>query len=166
MSPRVRLAAAALAIAALAAAGGATAADRGAGARFHIDATLHLTFTGTTCAGFPGFVVAGDGSAQGTDIGRGLWVGTECVASSDIGQTVVTAADGAQLQLSWVSAVQSYDPVTGLIHAVGSFTVDGGTGRFAGSKGGGTITANANILTLTTLLDLDGTIGLGHDGDG
>ena len=105
------------------------------------------------------------GSAQGTDIGRASWAGTECVAALDTGQTVVTAADGAQLQLSWVSAVLSYDPVTGLVHAVGSFTVDGGTGRFAGSTGGGTITANANILTLTTLLDLDGTIRQGHDGD-
>jgi hypothetical protein len=164
MSSRVRLAAAAVvAIASLAVVGGATAADRGAGARFHIDATLHLSFTGNTCAGFPGFVVAGIGSAEGTDIGQGPWVGTECVAALDTGQTVVTAADGAQLELSWVSAVLSYDPVTGLIHAVGNFTVDGGTGRFAGSTGGGTITANANILTLTTLLDLDGTIRHGHD---
>ena len=164
MFSRLRLAAAALVVASLVAAGGASAADHGAGARFHIGVTLHLSFTGNTCAGFPGFVVSGVGSAQGTDIGRAPWVGTECVAALDTGQTVVTAPDGSQLRLSWVSEVLSYDPVSGLVHAVGDFTIDGGTGRFADSTGGGTIDANANILTLTTLLDLDGTIQHGGGG--
>ena len=146
MFSRLRLAAAALAVASCVAAGSASAADHGAGARF------------------PGYVVSGVGEAQGTDIGRAPWVGNECVAALDTGQTVVTAPDGSQLRLSWVSEVLSYDPVSGLVHAVGAFTIDGGTGRFASSAGGGTIDANANILTLTTLLDLDGTIQ--HRGEG
>ena len=61
------------------------------------------------------------------------------------GQLVVTAANGDQVTLSGESTVQA-DFTGGTLTITGTFTITGGTGRFASATGGGTVTGGASLL--------------------
>jgi len=149
------LARAALVAASLAVAGGATAAADGV--RFHMETSLQA-FPFGSCAGFS---LATAGTVKGTHIGQGSWSGTECVGATDTGQAALTAADGAQLFLTFAVITSAPPDANGLIYPRGTFTITGGTGRFAGSSGGGTLTAIASVVTFTAQDTLEGTIRLG-----
>lgn len=141
----------------------AVAAPAGAGtAAFKISASYDAipTFTDT------GASVVAAGSAIGTDIGAGQWNDTEFAAFTpdgfDItGNLTLTAANGDELFISYHATTPYPDPATGAFNPAGTFTITGGTGRFANATGGGTLSAHANAGTPATTATLDGTIDLG-----
>jgi len=156
----------AVAAVALSAAATAPAADHGAGARFHVVTNLHTSLASDpTCFGL---AVTAAGGVSGTHIGNGDWVSGECLDSFSRpgiilvhGHGVITAADGDQLFVDYDVTTPVPD-ATGAIHASGTYTIVGGTGRFAGSTGSGTTVADGNVFAFTATDTLDGTIHLGH----
>ena len=95
----------------------------------------------------------GTGVAQ--HLGRVTWQATEvadfCVDPANpglaavSGQLVVTAANGDQLTASGQSTVHA-DFAKDTLTITGTFTITGGTGRFAGATGGGTVTGGGSLL--------------------
>jgi hypothetical protein len=68
----------------------------------------------------------------------------------------LTAANGDQLVIRMVNFACPTGPFT--FHGTGHWTVPGGTGRFEGVTGEGTIEGNANFETRTFALTLTGTL--------
>jgi hypothetical protein len=141
----------------------ATAADHGTGARFHAETSLQTSLGfDPTC---PGLAVAATGTVMGTELGAGGWSSQECLDFLSRpgtilvhGAAVLTAADASRLFLVY-DVSTPFDP-SGAIHATGTYTITGGTGRFAGATGSGTTIANASAVTFTANDVLDGTIRL------
>lgn len=151
----------AVAAAALAFAAPASAADHGAGAAFNVRAAYDATIVGADATGLS---VVAAGSATGTELGSGAWNDTELAAFTasglDInGMLTLTAANGDQLFVQY-HATTPFPDATGTIHPVGTFTIIGGTGRFANATGEGTLAADANVQNPATTAMLDGTIDL------
>lgn len=140
----------------------ALGADQGAGAAFHIRAAYDAVATpDSTCGGLR---VVASGSATGTELGAGRWNDTECAAFTPTGiaidgQLTLTAANGDELDVTY-HAQSAFPDATGAIHPQGTYTIDGGTGRFAGATGGGSLAADANVNDPATTATLDGTIEL------
>lgn len=140
----------------------ALAADQGAGSAFHMRAAYNAIATpDATCGGLR---VVASGSATGTELGAGTWNDTECAAFTATGiaidgQLILTAANGDQLDVAY-HAESAFPDATGAIHPQGTFTIEGGTGRFAGATGGGSLAADANVADPATTATLDGTIQL------
>lgn len=146
----------------LAAAGPAAAADRGVGAAFKVHAAYDAVATPDAVCG--GLRVVAAGSASGTELGNGQWHDRECAAfTADgieiAGALTLTAANGDELFVSY-AAVSPFPDASGAIHPTGTFTITGGTGRFASAAGGGTLAADANVADPATTAVLDGTIDL------
>lgn len=146
----------------LAVAAPAAAADQGAGAAFQVRASYDAV--ATPDAGCGGLRVVASGSATGTELGAGTWNDTECAAFTATGiaidgQLTLTAANGDQLDVVY-HADSAFPDATGAIHPQGTFTIEGGTGRFAGATGGGSLAADANVADPATTAALDGTIEL------
>lgn len=148
------------AAAAVAAALAVATPARADSAAFRIQASYdaYPTFTST------GASVVASGSAIGTDIGTGAWNDTEFAAFTpdgfDItGSLTLTAANGDQLFVSY-HATTPYPDAAGNFNPSGTFTITGGTGRFAGATGGGSLSAHANAGTPATTATLEGTIQL------
>jgi hypothetical protein len=148
---------------ALAGAGAAatTAADHGAGARFHVTATF--------LANQPVFDppcllhVISNGTATGTQIGLGQFLQDECLDPVSqapkvhvVGEATFIAANGDRL-------IAAYDATTDLptpeVHPRGTFDIVGGTGRFAGATGSGSLTVDGIAGGPETAV-FDGTIRL------
>ena len=147
---------------ALAAAAPAAAADHGAGAAFKVRAAYDAVATPDAACG--GLRVVASGSAQGTELGNGAWNDTECAAFTADGISIdgsltLTAANGDRLFVSY-HALSPFPDAAGAIHPAGTFTITGGTGRFATATGGGTLAADANVASPATTATLDGTIDL------
>jgi hypothetical protein len=95
------------------------------------------------------------GTGVALHLGKVTWTATEvasfCVDPANPGlgtasaQLVVTAANGDQLTASGRSTVQ-VDVAGGTLTITGRFTITGGTGRFAGASGGGTVTGGGSLL--------------------
>ena len=95
------------------------------------------------------------GTGVALHLGRVTWTATEvanfCVDPANpglglaTGQLVVTAANGDRLTANGQSTVQA-DFAGGTLTITGTFTITGGTGRFAGATGGGTITGGGSLL--------------------
>lgn len=152
----------AAAAAALALAAPATAADQGAGAAFKVRAAYDATPTPDAACG--GLRVVAAGSATGTELGAGAWNDTECAAFTPDGIVIdgaltLTAANGDELFVDY-HATTPFPGADGAIHPQGTFTIVGGTGRFATASGGGTLSADANVAAPATTAVLDGTIDL------
>jgi hypothetical protein len=152
----------AAAVVGLAAAGPAAAADQGAGAAFKVRAAYDAVATPDAACG--GLRVVAVGTATGTELGNGSWNDTECAAfTADgiriTGALTLTAANGDRLFVSY-SALTAFPDATGAIHPAGTFTVTGGTGRFAQATGGGVLAADANVAAPATTATIDGTIEL------
>lgn len=158
----MRSLAVAAAVAALATLALAVAAPAGAGtAAFKISASYDATPTFTDTGAY----VVASGSATGTEIGAGQWNDTEFAAFTpsgfDItGNLTLTAANGDELFITYHATTPYPDPATGAFDPTGTFTITGGTGRFANATGGGTLSAHANAATPATTATLDGTIDL------
>lgn len=146
----------------LATAAPAVAADQGTGSAFQVRAAYDAVATPDAACG--GLRVVASGSATGTDLGAGAWNDTECAAFTATGividgQLTLTAANGDQLDVAY-HAESAFPDATGAIHPQGSFTIEGGTGRFASATGGGSLAADANVADPATTATLDGTIDL------
>lgn len=95
------------------------------------------------------------GTGVALHLGKVTWTATEvanfCVEPANpgfataSGQLVVTAANGDQLTASGLSTVRA-DFAGSTLTITGTFTITGGTGRFAGATGGGTITGSGSLL--------------------
>src|SRR5262245_41380575 len=123
-------------------AGAVGAADHGAGARLHVTATFEATAVGFEACGLRVFAT---GSALGTHVGNGLWSQSECVDPFSnapnvhvVGVGTITAANGDVLIVDYDATTAPPD-ADNQIHPRGTFTVAGGTGRFAGATGGGSL---------------------------
>jgi hypothetical protein len=141
--------------------GSASAADGGAGAAFRVRAAYDAVATPDPACG--GLRVVAAGSATGTELGAGAWHDTECAAFTATGIQIdgaltLTAANGDELFVSYSATSGFPDPSTGAIHPQGTFTITGGTGRFAAATGGGTLAADANVADPATTATLVGTI--------
>jgi hypothetical protein len=164
---RIRRTTIAVAVAALLAgsvAAGSFAADHGSGARFHVTATFHAQAVGfETC----GLRVIASGTTLGTQVGAGLWAQSECVDPFSqapnvhvVGVGTITAANGDILTVDYDATTAPPDPTTGMIHPRGTYTIAGGTGRFAGASGTGSLAVDGVANDGETAV-FDGTIVLG-----
>ena len=112
-----------------------------------------------------GFRVSHTGSGSATHLGKATWSATECVdllanpgrAHVRDGRAVLTSANGDTLQLSY-EADGALPDAAGNVHVTGPYEVTGGTGRFEGATGGGTLTGDANVNTAIAQIDLTGTL--------
>jgi hypothetical protein len=138
------------------------AADHGAGARLHVTASFDATALGFEPCGLR---VIASGTASGTRVGNSLWSQSECVDPfSDFpnvhvaGVGTITAADGDVLIVDY-EAVTLPPDANNQIHPHGTFTIAGGTGRFAEATGGGSLAADGTANGSETVV-FDGTIRL------
>ena len=138
------------------------AADHGAGARLHVTASFDATALGPEPCGFR---VIASGTTSGTHVGNGLWSQSECVDPfSDFpnvhvtGVGRITAANGDVLIVDY-EAVTPLPDANDQIHPRGTFTVAGGTGRFAEATGGGSLAVDGTANDKETAV-FDGTIRL------
>ena len=73
------------------------------------------------------------------------------------GTAVFTAANGDQL-FTTVSGTATFPDANGIVTFLGTDTVTGGTGRFAGASGSLTRTAKVSVLVLSGTYEFDGTL--------
>jgi hypothetical protein len=158
MSRQLRSGLAALAAtAACAAAASAYGADQGAGARFTATVNLQATVVGFDACGV---LVHASGDASGTQVGgRAFWVDDECVSflGQVVGHGTFTATNGDRISVDYQAVTPPPDPA---VHARGTYTIVGGTGRFAGAAGAGSLAVDG-IPGGPELVQFDGTIVLG-----
>jgi hypothetical protein len=107
------------------------------------------------------------GSGMATHFGKATWSGGECadflatpgrVHLRD-GRGVLTSASGDRLHVSY-EADGNLPSLAGDVHVTGPFTITGGTGRFSGATGSGTLTADANAFRPDATIDMTGTLSL------
>lgn len=102
------------------------------------------------------FVIEGGGVA--THLGRNTLVAdSEVGFGTQCGHTVLTAADGDELEFDFEGGVSPPDPDLNIAFS-GTWTITGGTGRFSDAKGGGTYEGTANLLTAEGQFSQVGTI--------
>jgi len=118
------------------------AADHGTGARLRVTATFEAHAVGFEACGLR---VIGSGTSVGTQVGSGLFAQNECVDPFSqapnvhiVGDGVITAANGDRLVVDY-DATSAPPDANNVIHPHGTFTIAGGTGRFAGASGVGTL---------------------------
>lgn len=106
------------------------------------------------------------GTGEATHLGKSLWSGTACLGFGPQGIVVtngkltLTAANGDQL-FSTFAASGALPAGDGSFHLDGTFTVVGGTGRFAGATGGGTFTDDGGLGS-PSLIKIRGTLQRAH----
>ena len=112
------------------------------------------------CDGDPAtgiLVIEGGGVA--THLGRNTFVAdSEAGLGTQCGHTVVTAADGDELEFDFEGGLTLPDPDLN-IEFFGTWTITGGTGRFSDAEGHGTYEGTANLLSGEGELRQVGTIG-------
>jgi len=141
----------------------ASAADHGGGARFRVTARFTATFGGFEACGLR---VTVSGTAAGTHIGPGTWTHSECIdpfsqapKAHVVGEGVLIASNGDRLVIDF-DALADLPDATGQIHPRGTYTIAGGTGRFAGATGNGSLAVDGIVGDGETAV-LDGTIHVG-----
>ncbi len=112
-----------------------------------------ITFAG--CAnGDDHLQFAGPGTA--TQAGSSVIAGSSCLRHDplrpgcsiiDTDNTVLTAADGSTIRFV-NSGEDCLDPLTGRITGTASYLIVGGTGRFSGATGQGSVTVTAQVQQL------------------
>jgi hypothetical protein len=114
-----------------------------------------------------GFVITSVAPAQGTHIGgNGTLAARECAQPDFVnginhisGEGVITSTDGAQLFYDYGGTAPLPDLSTGTIGEQLSYTITGGTGRFADASGGGRLSTHGNFFVSVTA-ELAGTLQL------
>jgi len=122
-------------------------------------------FTSETTVTFDGVGTAtylGSSSNDGTIVIVGPPDAEGCLPN--INTEVLVAANGDELQIEMVDIACPVAPPLPIFHGTGNWTVIGGTGRFAGVSGSGTVDGNGNFVTGTFAFTLTGSLlGLGSD---
>jgi hypothetical protein len=142
------------------------AADHGAGARLHVEASFTAMVVGV---GVCTIDVTASGTALGTHVGTALWSDSEtldpCSQAPNVhvvGDGLLRAASGDELMIHY-DMTTPFPDASNQIHPRGTFTIGGGTGRFAAASGGGLIAVDGTAGGAETGV-LDGTIVLGNNG--
>lgn len=97
------------------------------------------------------------GTCQLSHLGRTKYEGVlelDLVARTQRGERTLTAANGDELHLVTVGTSAPSGP--GLVSFTATFTIVGGTGRFANATGQGVAQGTANLITSKTSVALDG----------
>ncbi len=97
------------------------------------------------------------GTCQLSHLGRTRYEGVlelDLVARTQRGERTLTAANGDELYMSVVGTSSPGGP--GLVSFTATFTIVGGTGRFAKATGQGVANGTANLTTSKTAVALDG----------
>jgi hypothetical protein len=119
---------------------------------FH--ATVAETFTAAVCDPFPSLCVTIAGRGHATHLGRVREAATVVVdlasdpapgCHTETRKTTLTAADGDQIMLDATGQNCATGPTT--VTAVDAYVVTGGTGRFSGATGSGTIIAKIDLAS-------------------
>jgi hypothetical protein len=128
---------------------------------FH--ATVAETFTAGLCDPVPSLCVTIDGSGHATHLGRIREAATVVVdlasnpapgCHTETRTTTLTAANGDQIMLDATGQSCATGPTTSI--AVDAYVVTGGTGRFSGASGSGTIIARINLASGRALVTFRG----------
>ena len=105
-----------------------------------------LTFpSGTECQNYEGQNLRTDGLATGlsTVLGQVTLTTAHCTpeGAEIAGEATLVAGGGDEIQLQYAGANAPPDPETGVLVSPADFAIVGGTGRFEGAEGEGTLTA-------------------------
>ena len=99
------------------------------------------------------------GPCRMSHLGRAVLEGVleiDLTTGTQTGERTMTAANGDQLYLTVVGTSAPAGP--GLVSFVGTFTIEGGTGRFANATGTATGEGIANLVTRQTAVTIEGEI--------
>jgi len=99
------------------------------------------------------------GTCQFSHLGRTKYEGVlelDLAARTQRGERTLTAANGDELRLTTVGTSAPAGP--GLVSFTATFTIVGGTGRFANATGQGRAEGTANLITSKTSVAMDGWI--------
>ena len=99
------------------------------------------------------------GTCQLSHLGRTKYEGVlelDLVARTQRGERTLTAANGDEVHLTTVGTSAPAGP--GLVSFTATFTIVGGTGRFANATGEGRAEGTANLTTNKTSVAMDGWI--------
>ena len=96
---------------------------------------------------------------------------TDCPLTTDYvnfffsdGRLTLTAANGDKLSASYSGTLLPVPGANPPVHAInGSFSVTGGTGRFAGARGGGSLQGSEDLVTLKGRYEVKGMLTLKHE---
>ncbi|HET7038070.1 MAG TPA: hypothetical protein VFI42_20520 [Thermomicrobiaceae bacterium] len=139
---------------------------------------FHVTVTDEQVTLLPSCPVAGyacaafGGSGQVTHLGKTsesgttmfdavAFIGSETHCAAENGANTLTAANGDQLFITFSGMVCATSPDFSSGHDTLTFTIVGGTGRFAGASGGGSLLSDFTLTSPTAGLatsTYDGTI--------
>jgi hypothetical protein len=114
--------------------------------------------------------VTASGTTLGTQIGNGLWSQSECVTFVPTaplpvhvdGHGIMTAANGDQIFIHYTANTAVPD-ANNQIHPRGSYSIEGGNGRFAGATGSGDLAVDGTANDGETAV-FDGTIVIANTG--
>jgi hypothetical protein len=126
-------------------------------------ATVSETFTAGLCSPVPSLCVSITGTGHATRLGKiresasvmsnlAAGVGPGCF--SETRRTTLTAANGDQIILDAAGHNCATGPTT--VTAMDAYVVTGGTGRFSGASGIGTITATIDQASATAVVTFSG----------
>jgi len=100
------------------------------------------------------------GGGQATHLGRFTGETFSCVNLATLqvtdGRFTMAGADGSQIEGTYTLQGTPLSPT--VISLEGPFTITGGTGRFAGARGGGQITGTIDLATNQLVLSFDGSV--------
>jgi hypothetical protein len=123
-----------------------------------------LRFDRNRCPAPPYLVGTTIGNGSSTPFGPILGRGSDCVRpinarafSFSRGKLTLTTSDGDSLYADY-SGRLARSPKLRIDAIFGDFHITGGTGRFTGASGNGSITGNEDLLTRRGQLVLEGTI--------
>ena len=114
--------------------------------------------------------LVGKTSGQGTasHMGAVTLAATDCPLTTDFvnffvsdGRLTLTAANGDKLQAIYSGTLLPVPGANPPVHAInGTFLVTGGTGRFAGARGGGSLQGSEDIVTYKGHFEVSGMLTL------
>ena len=118
----------------------------------------------------PASFLVGTTTGKGTasQMGAVTLAATDCPLTQDgvnfffsDGRLTLTAANGDKLTASYGGTLLPVPGANPPVHAInGTFSVTGGTGRFAGARGGGSLQGSEDIVTLKGRYEVKGMLTL------
>lgn len=109
------------------------------------------------------------GTGTASHMGAVTLQATDCPLTQDFvnffvsnGRLTLTAANGDQLNADYWGTLLPIPGANPPLHAInGSFSVTGGTGRFSGAHGGGSLQGRQDLATLKGVYEVDGRLSYG-----